>query len=55
MKVAGDNLVIMVDLTRPGAPSTRGKTKLVASTRSSVEVDYKRPGLKVAVNVTVPA
>ena len=55
MKVAGDKLVITIDLTRPGAPSSSGKTRLVASTRGAVAVDYKRPGLKVAVNVTVPA
>jgi hypothetical protein len=55
MKVSGDKLVITIDLTRPGAPSSSGKTKLVASTRGAVAVDYKRAGLKVAVNVTAPA
>lgn len=56
MKVTGDKLVITVDLTGKGAPSSTGKTKLIASTRGAVAVSYdKRPGLKVAINVTVPA
>ena len=56
MKVAGDKLVITVDLSAKGVPSSTGKTLLVASTRGAVPIDYaKRPGLKVAVNVTVPA
>ena len=56
MKVTGDKLVITIDLTGAGVPSSTGKTKLIASTRGAVPVDYaKRPGIKVAVNVTVPA
>jgi hypothetical protein len=56
MKVAGDKLVITIDLTGAGVPSSTGKTKLIASTRGAVPVDYaNRPGIKVAVNVTVPA
>jgi hypothetical protein len=55
MKVTGDKLVLTIDLTARGAPSSTGKTLLVASTRGAVAIEYpKRPGLKVAVNVTVP-
>jgi hypothetical protein len=55
LKVNGDKLVATIDLTRKGAPSSSGKTLLVASTRGAVAIDYaKRPGLKIAINVTVP-
>jgi hypothetical protein len=55
MKVNGDKLILTIDLTATGEPSSTGKTLLVASTRGAVAVDYpKRPGMKVAVNVTVP-
>ena len=53
MKVVGTKLTIVVDLTKPGTPSSTGKTKLIAS--GAAPVDYEKlPGLKVAVNVTVP-
>ncbi len=55
MKVTGDKLVITVDLTKPGSLSSTGKTKLIASTRGAVSVEYKNRGVKAAVNVTVPA
>jgi hypothetical protein len=55
MKVDGTKLTIVVDLTKPGTPSSTGKTKLIASTRGAAPVDYEKlPGLKVQVNVTVP-
>lgn len=54
MKVVGDKLIITVDLTKPGTPSSTGKTKLIASTRGAVAVEYKSRGVKVAVNATVP-
>jgi hypothetical protein len=54
IKVTGDKLVITVDLTRPGVQSSTGKTKLIASTHGAEPVDYKRRGLKVALNVMVP-
>lgn len=55
MKVTGDKLVITIALTGAGVPSSTGKTKLIASTRGAVAIEYaKRPGIKVAVNVTVP-
>jgi hypothetical protein len=55
LKVTGDKLVITIDLTGVGVPSSTGKTKLIASTRGAVAIEYaKRPGVKVAVNVTVP-
>ena len=55
MKVSGDKLILTIDLTATGEPSSTGKTLLVASTRGAVAVDYpKRPGMKVAVNVTAP-
>lgn len=56
MKVDGDKLVITVDLKAKALPSSTGKTKLVASTRGAAAVAYDGlPGLKVAVNVTIPA
>lgn len=56
MKVTGDKLVVTIDLTRRGSPSSTGKTLLVASTRGAVAVDYpKRDGMKVAINLTIPA
>jgi hypothetical protein len=55
MKVSGDKLILTIDLDQKGEPSSTGKTLLVASTRAAVPVDYpKRPGMKVAVNVTAP-
>jgi hypothetical protein len=55
MKVRGDKLMLTIDLTATGEPSSTGKTLLVASTRGAVAVDYpKRSGMKVAVNVTAP-
>jgi hypothetical protein len=54
MKVAGDKLVITVDLTRPGVASKTGKTKLIASTHGAEPVECKRRGVKVALNVMVP-
>ncbi len=55
MKVVGDKLVLTIDLTKPGSLSSTGKTKLIATTRGAVAVEFKNRGVKVAVNVTVPA
>jgi hypothetical protein len=56
LDVRGDKLVIEVDLTKPGSPSSTGKTNLIATTRGAVPIHYaKRPGLKVAINITVPS
>lgn len=54
-KVVGDKLVLTIDLTKPGTLSSTGKTKLIASSRGAVAIEYKNRGVKVAVNVTVPA
>jgi hypothetical protein len=55
MKVAGNKLVITIDLTATGALSSTGKTKLIATTHGAVPVGYdKRNGVKVSLNVTVP-
>lgn len=56
IEVKGKQLIITVeDITKPGALSSTGKTKLVASTRGAVPVAGTPDGLKVALNVTVPA
>jgi hypothetical protein len=55
MKVTSDKLLITVDLKAPGKLSSTGKTKLIASTRGAISVEYKNRGVKAAVNVTVPA
>lgn len=56
MKVTGDKLVVTIDLTPKGVLSSTGKTMLVASTRGAAPVDYaKRPGMKIAINLTVPS
>jgi len=54
MKVTGDKLVITIDLTKQGVASKTGKTNLVATTHGAVLIDYKRPGLKVALNLMAP-
>lgn len=55
-KVEGKKLIITVeDLDAAGTLSSSGKTKLIASSRGAWPVEYKRPGLKIALNVTVPA
>jgi hypothetical protein len=54
MKVTGDKLVITIDLTKQGVASKTGKTKLVATTHGAVPIDYKRAGLKVAINLMAP-
>ncbi len=55
LKVTGDKLVITIDLTRSGTPSSTGKTKLVGSTHGAVPISYgKRSGLTVALNVMAP-
>lgn len=55
MKIQGDKLTITVDLNAPGTRSSTGKTLLIASTRGAKDVVHKRSGVKVALNVTVPA
>ena len=55
-EVVGDTLVLTIDLKATAVPSATGKTLLVASTRGAVPVSYPSlPGLKVSVNVTIPA
>lgn len=55
MKVEGTKLVLTIDLTRPGRPRSTGKTMLIATSAGAASIDYaKRPGVKVAVNVTAP-
>ena len=55
-EVVGDTLVLTIDLKAQAVPSATGKTLLVASTRGAVPVSYPSlPGLKVSVNVTIPA
>ncbi len=54
LKVSGDKLVITVDLSKPGSPSSSGKTLLIASTRGALRIDHPR-NVSVALNVTVPA
>ncbi len=55
MEVNGKTLVITVDLTAAGTPSSTGKTLLIASTRGAVPVvGGPRQEVKVALNVTVP-
>ena len=55
MKVDGDKLIVTIDLKPPGVVSGSGKTKLVATTRGAVSIDYaKRPGLKLALNLMAP-
>lgn len=55
IRVDGTKLIIEVDLLGDAEPSSTGKTKLVGSTRGAVPVEVKgMPGLKAAVNVTIP-
>ena len=55
MKVTGDKLNIEVDLSKPGVPSSTGKTMLVANTQGAVAIEYsKRPGIKFSLNVMAP-
>jgi hypothetical protein len=55
-EVVGDTLALTIDLKAQAVPSATGKTLLVASTRGAIPVSYPSlPGLKVSVNVTVPA
>ena len=55
MKVEGDKLIVTIDLKPAGVVSGSGKTRLVATTRGAVAIDYaKRPGLKLALNVMAP-
>jgi hypothetical protein len=56
MKVEGNKLILIVDLSKPGVLSSTGKSKLIASTRGAAAVAHpKIAGLKAALNVTVPA
>jgi hypothetical protein len=54
LKVTGDTLTITVDLTRQGEPSKTGRTRLVATTHGSVQLDYKKRRVQVALNVMAP-
>ncbi len=51
IKVTGNKLVIEVDLTAEGRPSSTGKTMLIATTGGAERIDCKRRGVKVALNV----
>jgi hypothetical protein len=56
VKVDGKSLVITIpNIDADGPLSSSGKTKLIASTRGAIPVEYKRSGLKLALNLTVPA
>lgn len=51
----GNILTITVDVSKPGTPSSTGKTRLIASTRGAAAIEHPRvKGLKAALNVTVP-
>lgn len=55
-EIKGDELILRVKLDpKQAQPSASGKTKLVASTHGMMPVSFaKLPGLKVALNVTIP-
>lgn len=53
MQRSGNKLVIEVDLSKAGSPSSSGKTLLVATTEGNIDV----PGLdggKIGFNIYVP-
>lgn len=50
MQVKGDKLTIIIDLNKPTTPSASGKTKIIASTRGTVEVPGK-PGVKLNLSL----
>jgi hypothetical protein len=52
MKVEGTNLVITVDLSKPGEVSTSGKSLVIGSTEGNVSVPGKAE-VKVGLNVYV--
>ncbi|MCG5238405.1 hypothetical protein ACIU1J_32160 [Azospirillum doebereinerae] len=55
ISIKGNTLTLTVDLSQPGAPSSTGKTLLLASTRGAATIAHPRlAGLKAALNVTVP-
>jgi hypothetical protein len=54
LAVKGDVLTITVDLSRQGELSKTGKTRLVATTHGSVQVDYPKRRIAVALNVMGP-
>ena len=53
LRVAGDKLVVTIDLKAPGALSSIGKTKLIATTRGAVTVPYDKRRVSLAINAMV--
>lgn len=51
MRVEGKKLIIEVDASVPGEPSTSGKTLVVASTRGAQEVMAMGRRLSIGLNV----
>ena len=49
----GNILTLTIDLSKPGTPSSSGKSLLIASTGGSVKVDG-RPDVTIGVNVYTP-
>jgi hypothetical protein len=50
LKVAGQKLILTVDLTKEVGPSSSGKTTLIASTEGNANVPGHE-GVKVGLNV----
>lgn len=51
MKVEGDKLVLVVDLSKSFGLSGSGKTTIIASTKGNAAVTYKGTQVKVGLNV----
>jgi len=49
----GNILTLTIDLSKPGVPSSSGKSLLIASTGGSVKVEG-RPDVTIGVNVYTP-
>lgn len=54
MKLEKNILTITVDVSKPGHPSTSGKTKLLATTNGTVKIPGGPEGLAAGINVWVP-
>ena len=59
IKPNGSKIVIEIDTSaksiKDARPSSTGKTRLLATTGAAQPVDCNIAGLKVALNVTIPA
>ena len=51
MEIAGDKMVITIDLTQEHGLSTSGKTKVVATTSGSRNIETPHGNVLVGVNV----